>query len=136
MKGLSIAVSFREIKGDMQCPTPILRPNSSLVRLSQAVRPCSLAPPNSRVTPTLKKLYQSKAACLTQSLPRARLNMSASRVALDETRNLHSGGEADQDQWKYEAPYKEYKAGEGFDSDDIKHEASCHCGRVQYQLNR
>lgn len=120
----------------MQCPISSLRPKSSLAHPAQAVRLRSLAPHNIRVTSSPKKVYQSKAPTLTQNLPRARLNMSASRVAIDETRNLHSAGEADQDSWKDEAPYKEYKAGEGFDSKDIKHEARCHCGKVQYQLNR
>jgi hypothetical protein len=36
------------------------------------------------------------------------------------------------DDWKYQAPYKIHEKG----SFDAKYEASCHCGKVQFQINR
>lgn len=55
---------------------------------------------------------------------------------MEDTKDLHDGMEASESDWKSQAPYREYQEGEGFDLKDVKHEASCHCGRVQYQLNR
>jgi hypothetical protein len=36
-------------------------------------------------------------------------------------------------EWKKRAPYKIHDNGENF---DVKYEANCHCGKVQYQLSR
>lgn len=43
--------------------------------------------------------------------------------------------EGEQNEWKFRAPYKvhENKDGGGFNT---LYEASCHCGRVKYQLSR
>jgi hypothetical protein len=42
--------------------------------------------------------------------------------------------DGEHNEWKFRAPYKVHnKEGEGF---NVLYEASCHCGRVQYQLSR
>ncbi len=39
----------------------------------------------------------------------------------------------EKDHWKTKAPYKVHDPQDHF---DVKYEASCHCGKVQFQLSR
>lgn len=88
------------------------------------------------VSTTNNRSHQGRDFCLTTQSPRAVRQPRIFRASMEDTKNLHNGTPASEDGWKYQAPYKEYQQGEGSDFKDVKHEASCHCGRVQYQLNR
>jgi hypothetical protein len=41
--------------------------------------------------------------------------------------------EGEHNEWKFKAPYKVHENPDDF---KVLYEASCHCGRVKYQLNR
>ena len=43
------------------------------------------------------------------------------------------GMDGEQNEWKYRAPYKVHDNDPNF---HVRYEASCHCGKVQYQLSR
>lgn len=47
--------------------------------------------------------------------------------------NHSSDVEGEHNEWKFRAPYKVHENGDGFNA---LYEASCHCGRVKYQLSR
>ena len=41
--------------------------------------------------------------------------------------------EGDHNQWKFRAPYKVHENDENFNA---RYRASCHCGKIKYQLSR
>lgn len=110
----------------------------SLTTISErSARLCSLKQKLTHLqAATTVNLSRGQFSILIQGPRRIRLPTSTFRIAMGDPKELHNGNTADEDDWRNQAPYKEYKKGEGFDLEDIKHEASCHCGRVQYQLNR
>lgn len=62
--------------------------------------------------------------------------MSQSKPDKQKTANLGNKPgdlDSDHDEWKYKAPYKVHNVAEGFKA---VYEASCHCGRVTYQLSK
>ena len=103
------------------------------------VRICSLTSNTPQLhTNAAVRIKQPPASCLIRRSERSEFRGLAVPIRMSDPKELHNGvsADSDEDNWKYQAPYKIYERGEGFDSQDIKHEASCHCGRVQYQLNR
>ena len=46
---------------------------------------------------------------------------------------FHSTATMGEDEWKLRAPYRIHEEDDGFQT---RYEASCHCGRVKYQLSR
>lgn len=58
------------------------------------------------------------------------VNGDASSTSKTSYQDTHETGK---DDWKTRAPYKIHDAAKDF---DVKHEGSCHCGKVKYQLSR
>lgn len=64
---------------------------------------------------------------------RPRLHTWPVRLSMGDSHDLHGQSGAKSEQWKFEAPYRIHESSETF---DVKYTASCHCGKVQYQLKR
>lgn len=63
-------------------------------------------------------------------------SLQPSHNRMEDTQKLHgSSGPGSQrsEDWQTQAPYRIHGEQDEF---DVKHEASCHCGQVQYQLKR
>ena len=104
---------------------------------SQAVLVASRKPSISALhTRSTSRIYQTRGSYYNGVTRNIVSRRTVLQINMGDPKELHNATSGADDDWKHQAPYKEYKKGEGFDSKDVKHEASCHCGRVQYQLNR
>jgi hypothetical protein len=56
--------------------------------------------------------------------------MDKEQVKKDQSRGQETTGMSE---WKQRPPYRVHEKNEDF---DVKYEANCHCGKVQYQLSR
>lgn len=56
--------------------------------------------------------------------------MDKEQVKKDQSRGQETTGKSE---WKQRPPYRVHEKNEDF---DVKYEANCHCGKVQYQLSR
>lgn len=57
-------------------------------------------------------------------------DLEHNEMVQDQSRGTSTEGESE---WKKRAPYKIHESNEDF---PVKYEASCHCGKVKYQLKR
>lgn len=69
---------------------------------------------------------------LIVSNPHAKRSFTAS-FAMDADQAKGKSELPDKDQWKSKPPYKLHEPNEHFKA---RYEASCHCGKVKYQLSR
>ena len=79
---------------------------------------------------------------LTQSVSRLnQIQLHTSTKNMADTSTYRANGDngddgstdGDLNQWKFRAPYKVHENDPNF---HVRYEASCHCGKVQYQLSR
>ncbi|RMY05285.1 hypothetical protein D0868_06490 [Hortaea werneckii] len=52
---------------------------------------------------------------------------------MDASQAIKENNVPKKDQWKFRAPYRVHEPNEGFKA---RYDASCHCGKVKYQLSR
>lgn len=73
------------------------------------------------------------ASHLTRQYPafsQSAFRMDKEQVKKDQSRGQETTGKSE---WKQRPPYRVHEKNEDF---DVKYEANCHCGKVQYQLSR
>ena len=79
------------------------------------------------VTRTAFRHYQPIKAAPTLSR-----NLTCS-TKMDASQAIKENNVPKKDQWKFRAPYRVHEPNEGFKA---RYDASCHCGKVKYQLSR
>ena len=85
-------------------------------------------------------LFTCKPATPLTRLPQLQFHMASSpnkQANNNSGENGQNGDQGDMDgelnEWKYRAPYKVHENDPNF---HVRYNASCHCGKVKYQLSR
>ena len=97
--------------------------------------PSSVAPQHRHLSKGFAKrisLNRREASNVLRKGQRPQLPKRPIATAMDAEK-LHGKAGESEHAWMDEAPYRLHQSHEAF---DVKHEASCHCGRVKYQLSR
>lgn len=110
----------------------IPRLSASAFRLTS--RPSSIKPTNSFNKESLLVPRQFTSSATVMDKESAKVETTKGQ-ADDEHPASHQAGTSTEGkhEWKTRPPYSIHKDNDKF---DVKYEASCHCGRVKYQLSR
>lgn len=86
-----------------------------------------------KLTSPSPRTYIGFAQATRTSISIHRTFTSTAIVAMDPHEAKGEPGKDPEPEWKQRAPYKIHESNEDFNA---RYEASCHCGKVKYQLSR